>query len=71
MEAVVFVLAGVLVLQDILHRIERQTLVNKLMSRNYTEYVQNQALKKPQSQSKSIEEPELPEDLRALQEFRM
>ena len=57
------------VLRELMHMYERQKLLNKLMSRNFAEYVQTQALKNPPKRSQSIEEDEMPEDLRQLQEF--
>jgi hypothetical protein len=62
---------AVIIALEIMHRIERQTLINKIMSRNYGEYVQSEALKKPDNGSKSNVEPELPEDLRSLQELSL
>lgn len=46
-------------------------LINKLMSRDYTDYAQGIGLSKTQkSMGKSIEQA-APEDLRALQEFHL
>lgn len=61
--------AGFVVVREVMHVYERQKLINKLMSRNFGEYVQSEMLKKPKKASKSIEEDDLPEDLRQLQEF--
>ncbi|MCA2656871.1 hypothetical protein [Microcystis sp. M061S2] len=61
--------AGFVVVRELMHAWERQKLINKLMSRNFGEYVQSEMLKKPKKPSKSLEEDELPEDLRQLQEF--
>lgn len=38
MEYIVYVLAGIIVIQAIIHRIERKDLINRIMSRDVYEY---------------------------------
>lgn len=62
----VLVLTGLIIYQQIVFMRQIQTLVNKVMSRSFTEYVR---AKEPSVRVKVENAP--PEDLRSLQEFRM
>ena len=70
MELLVFVLLGLLFAQQVMHGIERQKLVNKIMSRDYFTYKTAETLK-AEEKSGQLENVEPAEDLRTLQEFRM
>ena len=65
---VILSLIGLNVFQHVYWSRQNQKLVDKLMSRNYHEYVQAQ----PQpSALKMVAEPEDPDDLRPLQGFQL
>jgi len=68
MEFAIFVLAGVLVFQQIFFLFQIQRLLNKLMSRHYYDYKVAEVIKpfQPQQQ-KPIEE--MQEDMGALQDL--
>lgn len=53
--------------QQVLHTIERQKLINKIMSRDYAQYqgVINSANIRSEFQPPNVD-PEIPEDLRTL-----
>lgn len=72
MESIVFsmviaLLVGIVVYQQIFFTKQIQTLVDKLMSRSFNEY--QSALKPPAPRVQMS--PEIPEDLRTLQEFSL
>lgn len=63
----IFLLAGIVVYQQIFFTRQNQQLVDKLMSRSFQEY---QTAKNPPPPRVQISN-EIPEDLRPLQEFKI
>lgn len=70
MTAVLILLIIIIAGQQVLHTVERQKLVNKIMSRDYAQYqgVVNSANIRPEFQPPRFD-PDLPEDLRTLSEI--
>lgn len=65
---VILALLGLVAFQHL----QIQKLLNKLMSRNYHEYIQSEKIAQPSTGMMSVKEDlDVPDDLRVLQDFQL
>lgn len=70
--AIVVVLLGLVIFQQVFFLKQIQKLIDKHMSKSYTEYVHTEKIKeKPKEKLIKVNVNEVPEDLRPLQEFNI